>query len=442
MAAPVLPLNLERVPFTRDCAFYALSIVLLYWALLDKAIQWYECAILLGAAVVYVLAVYSTTDFVNAIPALRPTESVVEEDASPSRSSVTGKMHGVTVEVEEIVHSRMADGHKPAAAKWVMEPTEQGIYAETMGGGQQQEGPKGKKRASIGFQFDGQHAMLGPILNYNDLKEVVVMSEGVIELEFSHALQHVTLRVKATDMENRDELLKNITECSLGRPWVHGYDPTVKGAVKHLTHSWCSKEVGLFDKICAIPEFLVDVLLKSTLFFCDVKDIRREGRWPICFAGAMFWLAIFSWVMLEVAEQINYNIPALPNSFLGITVCAIGTSFPNAVASILMAQQNKPAAAIANALGSNVQNVFLAMALPWCIYSAQTNGKAIDQNVAGISEGVAWMMGTLIMVVLFALAPPMCALIKPYGFIMLVFYMVYLVLTSGETFGWWPPLMK
>ena len=30
-----------------------------------------------------------------------------------------------------------------------------------------------------------------------------------------------------------------------------------------------------------------------------------------------------------------------------------------------MAQQNKPAAAIANALGSNVQNVFLAMALPW-----------------------------------------------------------------------------
>ena len=55
--------------------------------------------------------------------------------------------------------------------------------------------------------------------------------------------------------------------------------------------------------------------------------------------------------------------PWSPNR--GITVCAIGTSFPNAVASVLMAQQNKPAAAIANALGSNVQNVFLAMALPW-----------------------------------------------------------------------------
>jgi len=155
----------------------------------------------------------------------------------------------------------------------------------------------------------------------------------------------------------------------------------------------------------------------------------------------MFWLAIFSYIMLEVAEQIHYNIPALPDSFLGITVCAIGTSFPNAVASILMAQQDKPAAAIANALGSNVQNVFLAMALPWCIYCAQTNGKAIEQNVAGISEGVAWMMGTLIMVVLMALFPPVCSLSKIFGYIMIFFYGVYLIQTSGETFGWWPPVM-
>merc|ERR1719499_2062481 len=107
--------------------------------------------------------------------------------------------------------------------------------------------------------------------------------------------------------------------------------------------------------------------------------------------------------MLEIAVQINYNIPALKTSFLGITVCAIGTSFPNAVASIIMAQQNKPAAAIANALGSNVQNVFLAMALPWVIYSAQNGYAPISQNVAGINEGVYWMMGTLILVVIFVL---------------------------------------
>lgn len=445
MSAPILPLRIERVPFTRDCIFYALSIVLLYWALLDKAIQWYECAILLGAALVYVISVYSTTDVVNAIPALKPQGAdvaVAEGDASPASPSVKGQMHGVQVEVEEIVHSRMADGRAPRKSMWTLDATQQGIYAETVDEPQQQERTGLKKRASIGFQFDQPHAMLGTVLKYKDLKEVVVMSEGVIELEFSHALQRVTLRIKAPDDDQRDELLKNIEECSLGRSWVHGYDATVVGAAKHLSHAWCSKDVGLFDKIFAIPEFIIDVALKGTLFAFDVKDIRKEGRWPLCFAGAMFWLAVFSFIMLEVAEQIHYNIPALPDSFLGITVCAIGTSFPNAVASILMAQQNKPAAAIANALGSNVQNVFLAMALPWCIYSAQTNGAPIVQNVAGISEGVAWMMGTLIMVVVMALLPPFCALVKPFGYIMIFFYAVYLLQTSGETFGWWPPVMK
>merc|ERR1711972_724172 len=104
----------------------------------------------------------------------------------------------------------------------------------------------------------------------------------------------------------------------------------------------------------------------------------------------------------------------------------------------LMAQQNKPAAAIANALGSNVQNVFLAMALPWFIYLADTNFQPIVQNVAGINEGVAWMMGTLILVLIFVLLPTTCTLNKCNGFILIL---VYLVLTMGETFGWWPPLM-
>merc|ERR1712190_8289 len=268
------------------------------------------------------------------------------------------------------------------------------------------------------------------------------MEMGVIGLEFYHNLQHVTLKLTTADGEARDRLLKNIEEFSLGRPWVHAYDATVMGAVAHLTHAFGSKDETIFAKLAAIPEFLIDVLLKGTLFAVDVKDIKKENRWPLCFAGAMFWLAIFSFCMLEIAEQIHYNIPALPNAFLGITVCAIGTSFPNAVASILMAQQNKPAAAIANALGSNVQNVFLAMALPWVVYSLQTNFKPIEQNVAGITEGVFWMMATLVLVVFFVLMPGFCTLSRSNGIVLIIVYVAYLVLTCGETFKWWPPLMQ
>jgi len=436
MAAPFLPLQIERVPFTRDVLFYALSIVLLYSALLDEAIEASEAFMMLSAAAVYVATVYFTTDLVNAVPCLKPADAVVMEAGGKQK----GKMHGIEVDVEEINHSRMADGrHAGMSSKWQIDSMSAGIYAEPI----DDVVKKPEERGSIGFQFlGGQDAMLGPVLRYKDLKEVVVKEMGVIELEFYQKFQHVTLKLTVSDADKRDELLKNIKDYSLGRAWVHGYDATVVGAFGHLSHTFGSKESSVADKLFAIPEFCIDVLLKSTLFFCDVKDITKQDRWPICFAGAMFWLALFSWGMLSIAEQINYNIPALPNSFLGITVCAIGTSFPNAVASILMAQQNKPAAAIANALGSNVQNVFLAMAMPWCIYSSQTNFAPIVQNVAGITEGVAWMMGTLILVVVFVLVPPMCTLSKFYGVILISIYVVYLTLTSGETFGWWPPLIK
>jgi len=435
-AAPVLPLALERVPFVRDCMFYALSIALLYWALLDHAIEAYEAWVLLGAAGVYVACVYFTSDFVACIPAFRPDAVADVETASKKK----GKMHGVEVAVEEILHGRMVDAHGGNAEKWNLDATAHGIYAEPNKPPSSEETKTGN-RGSIGFQFEGGDAMLGAVLKYKDLKEVVLMDMGVINLEFIHNLQHITLKLTVDDPDKRTELLNNIQEFSLGRPWVHGYDATIRGAWQHLVHTMKSAD-PLLDKVLAIPHFLIDAVLKLTLFSVDVKDVSKEGRWPLCFVGAMFWLAIFSFFMLEIANQINYNIPALPNSFLGITVCAIGTSFPNAVASVLMAQQNKPAAAIANALGSNVQNVFLAMALPWVIFQLQYGGKPIDQNVAGIDEGVLWMVGTLALVVAFVLLPPFCKLSYSYGPILVMVYLAYLVVTSGETFHWWPPLVK
>merc|ERR1740117_1880254 len=189
-------------------------------------------------------------------------------------------------------------------------------------------------------------------------------------------------------------------------------------------------------------------MLKSTLFFVDVKDVSKEARWPMCFMGAMFWLAVFSFGMLEIANAIHYNIPSIPTAFLGITVCAIGTSFPNAVASVIMASQNKPAATIANALGSNVQNVFLAMAMPWVIFQcfpgqdcSKPPGVMAEQyanipaSAAGLQEGILWMLGTLVLLVIFVLLPETCTISKFYGIILIGVYVVYLVETSYKAFS-------
>merc|ERR1712039_80388 len=79
--------------------------------------------------------------------------------------------------------------------------------------------------------------------------------------------------------------------------------------------------------------------------------------------------------MVQVMGHISHNIALLSPMLLGVTVGAIGTSLPNCMGSVIMAQQGKSAAAIGNAFGSNVQNVFLAMAGPWIIYLSCTTDK-------------------------------------------------------------------
>merc|ERR1712232_1525799 len=144
---------------------------------------------------------------------------------------------------------------------------------------------------------------------------------------------------------------------------------------------------------------------------------------------AMGWLAAFSFAMVQVMNQISANISFLTPMLLGVTFGAIGTSLPNAMGSVIMAQQGKSAAAIGNAFGSNVQNVFLAMAGPWMIYMLSSGDHGVMNSLAAkgqsVGEGVDWMLGTLVFVVFFAIIPQTCTLSKLYGMIFLVVYAFY-----------------
>merc|ERR1719323_897706 len=116
-------------------------------------------------------------------------------------------------------------------------------------------------------------------------------------------------------------------------------------------------------------------------------------------------------------SQISANISLLSPMLLGVTVGAIGTSLPNA-------------------MGSNVQNVFLAMAGPWMIYLISSGDRGVMNSLAAkgqsVGEGVDWMLGTLVLVVFFAVIPQTCTLSKAYGMVFLVVYALYLAWTIYE----------
>jgi cation:H+ antiporter len=88
----------------------------------------------------------------------------------------------------------------------------------------------------------------------------------------------------------------------------------------------------------------------------------------------------------------------IPSAVVGLTVAAIGTSFANLWSSLIEARRGKVEMAVANALGSNIQNVFLALAVPWALRLTLLNpdgATSISLNADGLVEGVAVMGATL-----------------------------------------------
>merc|ERR1712196_724304 len=69
----------------------------------------------------------------------------------------------------------------------------------------------------------------------------------------------------------------------------------------------------------------------------------------------------------------NLNISELT---MGLVFLAAGTSVPDALGSIAVAKQGEGDMAVANALGSNVFDIFLGLGLPWLARTAQ--GKDIE----------------------------------------------------------------
>eukprot|EP00913_Durusdinium_trenchii_P004336 g4019.t1 len=107
-----------------------------------------------------------------------------------------------------------------------------------------------------------------------------------------------------------------------------------------------------------------------------IPDVSREDSehlYAWAFVLSMVWLALFAYLVVGACDGIHQDF-GISTSVLGYTVAAAGTSFPNVFSGICIGRQGKTTMAVANALGANVQNVFLALAIPWAIQCAINRG--------------------------------------------------------------------
>ena len=100
----------------------------------------------------------------------------------------------------------------------------------------------------------------------------------------------------------------------------------------------------------------------------DVRLAGNEGKFGRAMMASVGYLALFSFVMTESMEMLG-PLFGISDFTMGVVFSAAGTSFPNVFASMVVARQGMGNAAISNALGGNVFNIFIGLGLPWLAFS-------------------------------------------------------------------------
>ncbi|XP_008847604.1 sodium/potassium/calcium exchanger 5 [Nannospalax galili] len=124
-----------------------------------------------------------------------------------------------------------------------------------------------------------------------------------------------------------------------------------------------------------------------TLLFLTTPDCRRKfwkNYFVITFFISALWISAFTYILVWMVTITGETL-GIPDTVMGLTLLAAGTSIPDTIASVLVARKGKGDMAISNIVGSNVFDM-LCLGLPWFIKTAFTNASApVEVNSKGLT---------------------------------------------------------
>merc|ERR1719326_565546 len=105
------------------------------------------------------------------------------------------------------------------------------------------------------------------------------------------------------------------------------------------------------------------------------------------------------WMLTEFGKM--YGIP---DSIMGLTLLAAGTSIPDCLSSVAVARRGHGDMAVSSSIGSNIFDILIGLPVPWFLYTAILRPAGAVQGPQWVpinSEALAvWILLLFIMVAL------------------------------------------
>lgn len=325
----VVPLNWW--PLTRDCVFYTITVIALVVMIQDERIYWYESTVLLVMFVMYVLLMYFN----------RHLATYFE-----SRSWCRKSKH---LEVEDIKDPEKIEETVSVLSKAndTTEVHDDALVCQT----------------AMAIVDDALAAIKSP------------------------KRQRSSSRVNNDEEENEDVVVHNSLLSENGK--VHKSE--TEESKDHADDEYDEEdewgptnvpEDGYFRQMCWIITWPINLLFYFTIPNCNKK--RWRNCYPLTFIMSILYIGSLSYFVAWMVTVIGYTI-GVPDTVMGITFLAIGTSVPEGYSSVIVCRQGYGNMAISNSVGSNIFDILFCLGLPWLIKAlAFTEGGYVQINSSGL----------------------------------------------------------
>lgn len=396
------PLRLDWKPVTRDCAFYAAAVATVLLVMADGKVWWWE-----GVACVCMYATYVAFMAVN--------EKVMRSmDAWAERRRLAGR------DKNAFFFSRVANAQANLFAK-----KKNKVGAEALS----PERPTGVVEAADDVEAARDATRPTRLGGEDDAIEHTVsaaLEATVADLEREEETRYAAVSelLKKAPPFSRDDA-RDTRDAAL--------DETCASAGGPFTRPAAARDVPLW--LLSLPWYLA---FTYTIPDCEHPRRARGNAYLVSFGASVAWISAISYGMVDCASRVGCALD-IPEVVMGTLVLAAGTSVPDALASVSVARGGAGDMAVANAVGSNVFDIWLGLGLPWAAFlPTRGNGdpRAMFEpvSVTQLWPSVCILAGVLL-VYYASVAASGFALTKSHGYF---FLFVYFLFAAYSVFGvWW-----
>jgi K+-dependent Na+/Ca+ exchanger-like protein len=149
------------------------------------------------------------------------------------------------------------------------------------------------------------------------------------------------------------------------------------------------------------------------------------------FFVAIVFIVLLSYVLVEATINFAVALNISP-VIVALTLLAAGTSAPDLISSIDVAKDGRGGMAVANAIGSDIFDVFIGLGVPWLIALLVLRpGEDIIVGTDGLWMSIFLLVGTVL--VLYVFLSTQRTLTRREGVILLLLYAAYIIYTIAAT---------